>query len=106
MKRLTILKSGQAFILEGQEGDTVLLPVPKWLEEQVALREIVLAFELLFEHKDIPRYHEFFSWLIGQLQLKYGNRWSKLFEAFLASPEAGRFIAKMEIDDILNEERG
>jgi len=100
MKTIT-LKSGQTYIEEEREDSFTLIPAHKWLEEQVAVREIALAFELLAEKKDTDRFEPFLHWLLGKLQEKYGDRWQRLFEAYLNSPYAGQLIAKMDIDDIL-----
>lgn len=105
MKTVTLL-SGQTFIEEGREDSFTLIPAHKWLEEQIAVKEIGLAFELLAEKRDTDRFKPFLHWLLGELREKYGDRWPRLFEAYLNSPYAGQLIAKMDIDDILKEERG
>ena len=104
MKTVTLL-SGQTYIEEEREDSFTLIPAHKWLEEQVAVEEIALAFELLAEKRDTETFKPFLHWLLDKLQEKYGNRWPRLFEAYLNSPFAGQVIAKMDIDDILNEER-
>lgn len=95
------LKSGQTFIEEEREGKFSLIPAHKWIEEQAAVTEIALAFELLAEKRDTARFKPFLHWLLGELQEKYGDRWQRLFEVYLSSPEAGRLIAKMEINEIV-----
>ena len=105
MKTVTLL-SGQTFIEEEQDGSFHLVPAHKWLEDQVAVEEIALAFELLAEKRDTDRFKPFLHWLLDELREKYGDRWQRLFEAYLNSPYAGQLIAKMDIDDILKEERG
>ena len=105
MKTITLL-SGQTYIEEERGDSFTLIPAQKWLEDQVAVDEIALAVELLAEKRDTDRFKPFFHWLLGELREKYGDRWQRLFEAYLNSPYAGQLIAKMDIDDILNEERG
>ncbi len=106
MKTVTLL-SGQTFIEEEQDENFRLVPAHKWLEEQAAVEEIVLTFKLLAEKRDMERFKPFLHWLLSKLQDKYGDRWQRLFEAYLNSPYAGQLIAKMDIDDILNnKERG
>jgi len=105
MKTVTLL-SGQTFIEEEREGSFTLIPAHKWIEEQVAIEEITLAFELLAEKRDTDRFKPFLHWLLRELREKYGDRWQRLFDAYLNSPYAGQSIAKMDIDDILKEERG
>lgn len=102
MKTVTLL-SGQTYVEEGGGDKFRLIPAHKWLEEQVAVKEIALAFELLAEKRDTDRFKLFLHWLLGKLQDKYGDRWKRLVEAYLNSPYGGQLIAMMDIDDILKE---
>ena len=100
MKTVTLL-SGQTFIEEERDSKVCLIPAHIWIEEQAAVEEIALAFELFAEKRDMERFKLFIHWLLAKLQDKYGDRWQRLFEAYLNSPSAGQLLAKMDIDDIL-----
>jgi hypothetical protein len=102
MKTVT-LKSGQTYIEEEREGKTTLVPAHRWIEEQVAVDEIALAFELLAGKRGTEDFGAFIHWLLGELQEKYGDRWNRLFDAYLNSPRVGQLIARMDIEDILKE---
>lgn len=101
--RTVSLLSGQTYVEEEREGKFTLIPAHIWIEDQVAVDEIAQAFELLAEKRDTDRFKPFLNWLLGQLRGKYGDRWPGVFEAYLNSPKSGQLIAKMEIDDILEE---
>lgn len=102
METVTLL-SGQTYIEEEQGGSFHLVPAHIWLEDQVATEEIALAFELLAEKRGTDRYEPFVRWLLGKLKEKYGDRWPRLFEAYLNSPYAGQLIAKIDIETILKK---
>lgn len=105
MKTIT-QPNGQTYVEIERDGDWVLIPAHKWIEEQVAVEEIAIAFELLYEKKNEPRFKLFIRWLLAQLQKKYGERWKRVFDAYIDSPYVGQLIAKMEIDDIINLGKG
>lgn len=95
------LKSGQVYVEDERDGKLTLVPAHFWIEEQVAPREIALAFEVLAEIKNSEEFRPALYWLLRKLQVKYADDWPRIFDAFLNSPQAGQLIAKMEIDDIL-----
>ena len=101
--RTIALTSGQTYVEEEPDGKYTLIPAHIWIEEQIAPHEIALAFELLAEKKNTDRFSLSLHWLLGELRGKYGDRWPRLFEAYLKSPEVGQLIARLEIDEILKE---
>ena len=101
MKVITLL-SGQSYI-EEQEGEKwTLIPAQIWAENQGAISEIAISFQLLYEQRHSPRFTLFLHWLLGELQEKYGSRWPKLFNAYLESPNAQNLILETEIKNFLN----
>ena len=63
MTTVTLL-SGQTYIEEEREGKFSLIPAHIWLEDQVAVEEIALLFELLAEKRDTDRFKPFLHWLL------------------------------------------
>jgi len=102
MKVLT-LSSGQTYIEEGDQDNWRLVPANVWTENQVAVSEIAIAFQLLYEQRNSPRLKLSLYWLLGKLQEKYGQRWLGLFEAYLQSPDAQSLVLESEIIDFLNK---
>ena len=104
VKTVTLL-SGQTYI-EEQEGEKwSLIPAQIWVEDQAAISEIAIAFQLLYEQRRLPRFDLFLHWLLGKLQDKYGSRWPRLLDAYLESPDAQNLVLEMEINDFLNSSK-
>ena len=104
MKVVTNL-SGQTYIEEGEGDNWRMIPANMWIENQMAIKEIALAFQILYEQRHSPRFKLSLHWLLGKLQEKYDERWPHLFEAYLESPDAQSLILETEINDFLNSQR-
>jgi hypothetical protein len=103
MKVVTNL-SGQTYIEEGEGDNWRMIPAHIWIENQVAVSEIAKAFQLLYEQRHSPRFKLFLYWLLARLEKKYADRWPKLFEAYLESPDAQSLILEMDIHNFLKSQ--
>jgi len=99
--KIRTLASGHTYIEEGEGDNWTLIPADVWIENQVAISEIAKAFQLLYEQRRSPRFKLFLRWILNKLQQKYAERWPKLFEAYLQSPDAQNLILESEINGFL-----
>lgn len=101
--KAVMLKSGQTFVEEELDDTFRLVPAHKWIEQQLAVQEIALGFDLLYENKNHPNFKECLSWLCGKFRDKYGEKFPELFDSYLNSPQIQSLIVEMQIDEILGD---
>jgi hypothetical protein len=95
-------KSGQTWVqVDKADGGFTLIPANRWLEDQAALYEMDLAFRLIADNRKNENLEFSIKPIFGKLQEKYKGRWSKLLNDWAESPEAGRLLAKLELDNLL-----